>query len=64
MRPSAQVLLLEGEHAVLLDRTRYRRYDPATGRVYHMPEEGDQALSPAIRPEKPDGSVDTEVVAR
>ncbi len=59
-----KVLLLEGEHAVLLDRSRYRRYDPATGKVYHMPSDNDEALSPPIQPERPDGNLDTEVVAR
>ena len=58
------MVLLEGEHALLLDRTRYRRYDPATGRVYHMPDEGADALSPPVRPERPDGGLDHEVVAR
>ncbi|GIL93290.1 hypothetical protein Vretimale_15687 [Volvox reticuliferus] len=59
-----KVLFLEGEHAMLLDRTRYRRYDPVTGKVYHMPDEGVDALSPAIVPEKPDGTPDTEIIAR
>ncbi|GLC37755.1 Adenylate kinase [Pleodorina starrii] len=59
-----KVLFLEGEHALLLDRTRHRRYDPATGKVYHMPDEGAEALSPTISPEKPDGSPDAEVLAR
>ena len=58
------MLLLEGEHAVLLDRSRYRRYDPATGKVYHMPGDNDDALSPPIQPERPDGNLDAEVVAR
>ncbi|EFJ40819.1 adenylate kinase [Volvox carteri f. nagariensis] len=59
-----KVLFLEGEHATLLDRTRYRRYDPVTGKVYHVPDEGVDALSPAIIPEKPDGTPDAEVMAR
>ncbi|PNH05620.1 Adenylate kinase, chloroplastic [Tetrabaena socialis] len=59
-----KVLFLEGDHATLLDRTRYRRYDPFTGKVYHMPEDGAEALSPPIRPEQEDGSLDTEVATR
>ncbi|GFR43730.1 hypothetical protein Agub_g4841 [Astrephomene gubernaculifera] len=59
-----KVLFLEGEHATLLDRTRHRRLDPATGKVYHMPDDNSDALSPPIRPERPDGSLDAEVAAR
>lgn len=58
-----KVVLLDGEHAMLLDRTKYRRYDPSTNKVYHLAEEG-ASLSPPIRPTREDGSVDDEVVAR
>jgi hypothetical protein len=53
---------LSGEHSVLLDRTRYRRVDMETGRVYHMPEAG--ALTPALPPLTKEGAPDTEVAAR
>lgn len=50
------------EQALLLDRTRYRRYDPTTNKTYHLAESG--ALSPAIKPLTEDGTVDTAVLAR
>ena len=49
---------------MLLDRTRYRRYDPTTGKVYHIPDDAAEAMSPPIQPERADGTLDTEVLAR
>eukprot|EP00775_Hariotina_reticulata_P013032 gene13032-13161_t len=57
-----KVIMLEGPHTLLLDRVKYRRIDYNTGKVYHMAEAG--ALSELVRPLKPNGGLDNEVVAR
>lgn len=57
-----KVVFLTASQSVLLDRTRYRRIDMDTNRVYHMATEG--ALSQPIRPLTKDGVLDQEVVAR
>eukprot|EP00879_Flechtneria_rotunda_P032088 GHRR01035240.1.p1 GENE.GHRR01035240.1~~GHRR01035240.1.p1 ORF type:complete len:660 (+),score=243.45 GHRR01035240.1:528-2507(+) len=57
-----KVILLEGPHALLLDRVKHRRIDYKTGKVYHLAEPG--ALSEAVRPVKADGSPDQEVLQR
>ena len=59
-----QVILMEGEHALLLDRTRWRRIDPNTQRVYHCPEASAGALSPPVLPLGRDGNVDKDIMAR
>ncbi len=50
------------ENSVLLDRTKYRRVDMDTGRVYHMADPG--ALSAPITPLTKEGAPDSEVLAR
>ncbi|KAF8071222.1 GLTP1 [Scenedesmus sp. PABB004] len=66
-----KVIMLEGPHALLLDRAKHRRVDYATGahptgarrrRVYHLAGPG--ALSEAVRPLRPDGSPDADALAR
>lgn len=57
-----KVIFLTAEHAVLLDRTKYRRVDMDTGKTYHMAE-GD-ALSAPITPVTKEGQPDAEVLAR
>eukprot|EP00983_Pelagomonas_calceolata_P122730 1160936-Pelagomonas_calceolata.AAC.14 len=57
-----QVVFLAAENAVLIDRTRNRRIDPLTDKVYHMG--GNDALSPRIAPVTREGFVDKDAVAR
>lgn len=58
-----QVVLLDATQAVLLDRALYRRIDPVSHHIYHMPP-ATGALSPAVTPQLPDGSPDAAAVAR
>lgn len=57
------VIILEAPEPILTDRARYRRIDPDTHRIYHVPS-GPGALSSAITPSLPDGSPDAAVAAR
>jgi len=57
-----QVIVLQAENAVLLDRTRHRRIDPLTEKVYQLG--GPEALSPRIAPVTAEGAVDKEVLNR
>ena len=56
------MIFLTAENSVLLDRTRFRRVDMNTNKIYHMAEAG--ALSPAIKPLTEEGKVDAEVLPR
>lgn len=48
---------------MLLDRALYRRIDPVSHHIYHVPP-ASGALSPAVTPLLPDGSPDTAALAR
>ncbi len=52
------------ENEVLLDRTRHRKIDYLTNRVYHIPGKDVQAACATIEPIGRDGRVDAEVMAR
>eukprot|EP00798_Chlamydomonas_sp_ICE-L_P023777 gene23777-9336_t len=59
-----KVILMDAPHNLLLDRTVWRRMDYDTGRTYHLPEVGSNAMSEPIKPLDKDGNVDMEIVAR
>jgi len=57
------VIILEAPEPILTDRARYRRIDPDTHRIYHVPS-GTGALSAPVTPVLPDGSPDAAAVVR
>ena len=45
-----KAIFLSAPNDVLLDRTRHRKFDYLTNKVYHMPPVGVKALSPSLLP--------------
>ena len=55
---------MAADNSVLLDRTRHRKIDYETNKIYHIPAKDSKPLCPTIEPLGKDGKVDAAVMAR
>ena len=55
---------MAADNSVLLDRTRHRKIDYETNKIYHIPAKDAKPLCPTIEPLGKDGKVDAAVMAR
>ncbi|GAX74660.1 hypothetical protein CEUSTIGMA_g2108.t1 [Chlamydomonas eustigma] len=59
-----KVIFLTATNEVLLDRTRHRKIDYITNKVYHIPAKDAHALCATIEPVGKDGKPDAEIMTR